>query len=286
MKAAAAGAFARPIVFIHGAFCGGWAFDSFRKPFEEAGFETHAPNLPHHERGGDLECLAQSGIKDFAEAIVDYARHLGAPPILVGHSMGGLVAQIAATRLETAGLVLIGSSPPWGVTPTTLDEAANAFGVAMLGDYWRRPIAPDYPIARRTTLNRLPRDEARRAFAKFVPESGRAMAETVHWWLDHAMSSAAPVFRIAAPVLAMAGGQDRVNPTTTLRRLVNRFPSGQAELHEFDAMSHWLIGEPEWRLVADATLDWLARKGLGAHEETAPKRRRVGLFPWSGAAGA
>jgi hypothetical protein len=43
-----------PVVFVHGAFCGGWAFDSFREPFESAGFETHAPNLPHHERGADL----------------------------------------------------------------------------------------------------------------------------------------------------------------------------------------------------------------------------------------
>jgi len=224
--------------------------------------------------------------KDFAEAITHYARNLGAPPILIGHSLGGLVSQIAATRLDAAAVVLIGSSPPWGVTPTTLDEAANAFGVAMLGDFWRRPIAPDYPIARRTTLDRLPRDEARRAFAKFVPESGRAMAETVHWWLDHAMASAAPVYRISAPVLALAGGQDRVNPATTLRRLVNRFPSGQAELREFPDMSHWLIGEPEWPDVAASALDWLDRRALGPQSQKTVKRKRTGLFPWSGAADA
>jgi len=276
----------RPIVFVHGAFCGGWAFDGFRKPFEAAGYETHAPNLPHHERGADLDCLAQSGVRDYAESIVHYTRQLGGAPILIGHTRGGLVAQIAATRLEVAGLILVGSSPPWGVTPTTLDEAANAFGVAMLGDFWRRPIAPDYPIARRTTLDRLPRDEARRAFAKFVPESGRAMAETVHWWMDHAMSSAAPVYRIAAPVLALAGGQDRVNPATTLRRLVNRFPSGQADFLEFPEMSHWLIGEPEWGNVAAAALDWLKTRGLGADGAKAPGRRKIGLFPWTTAPGA
>lgn len=275
----------RPIVFVHGAFCGGWAFDAFRKPFEAAGYETHAPNLPHHERGADLDCLAQSGVRDYADAIVHYARHLGAPPIFVGHSLGGLVVQMAAMRIEAAGLILIGSSPPWGVTPTTLDEAANAFGVAMLGDFWRRPIAPDYPIARRTTLDRLPRDDARRAFAKFVPESGRAVAETVHWWLDHAMSSAAPVYRISAPVLAIGGGKDHVNPATTLRRLVNRFPSGQADFIEFPEMSHWLIGEPEWPQVAAAALDWLRARGIDANATKAQARRRLGLFPWNVASG-
>ena len=67
-----------PVVFVHGAFCGGWAFDGFREPFEAAGFETHAPNLPHHERGADLEQLAQTGLKDYAKAIAHYARELRA----------------------------------------------------------------------------------------------------------------------------------------------------------------------------------------------------------------
>jgi hypothetical protein len=58
-----------PVVFVHGAFCGGWAFDSFREPFESAGFETHAPNLPHHARGADLEQPAQSVLKEYAHAI-------------------------------------------------------------------------------------------------------------------------------------------------------------------------------------------------------------------------
>jgi pimeloyl-ACP methyl ester carboxylesterase len=267
-----------PIVFLHGAFCGGWSFDQFRKPFEAAGFETHTPNLPHHERGGDLERLAQCGVKDFAAAIAAYVRDLGAPPILVGHSLGGLVAQLVAARAPVAGLVMLGPSAPWGVTATTLDEHANAFGMSLLGDFWRRPIAPDYPIARRTTLDRLPREEARRAFAKFVPESGKAVCETVHWWMDHAMSSAAPAYRIAAPVLAIAGGQDHVNPASTVRRIVNRFPAGQASFREFAPMSHWLMGEPEWPDVAAAVLDWAEGQGLKPSTASRPRKRRASLF--------
>ncbi|MGE3141774.1 MAG: lipase family alpha/beta hydrolase, partial [Hyphomonadaceae bacterium] len=170
---------APPILFIHGAFCGGWAFDQFRAPFEAAGFETHAPNLPHHERGADLELLAQSGVREFANAMAHYARAFKEPPILIGHSLGGLVAQIAAAHMKTSALVLLAPSPPWGVPPTTIDEAGNAFGVAMLGDYWHRAIPPDHRIARHSTLDRLSRDEARRAFSRFVPESGRAVMETV-----------------------------------------------------------------------------------------------------------
>ena len=266
-----------PVVFVHGAFCGGWAFDQFRQPFEAAGFETHAPNLPHHERGADLEQLAQTGLKDYAHALVRYMRTLRAPPVLVGHSLGGLVVQLAAAQMQPAGIVLLAPSAPWGVLPTTLDEHGNHFGLTLLGDYWRRPIPPDYRVARGTTLDRLSREDARRAFARFVPESGRAIREAVQWWLDHSMASQAPVYRIAAPVLALAGGKDRVNPASTVRRLAARFPNGQAHFHEFPEMSHWLVGEPEAAEVAQFALAWMSARGIGP-SPSKPKRRVLSLF--------
>jgi pimeloyl-ACP methyl ester carboxylesterase len=157
---------APPILFIHGAFCGGWAFDDFRTAFEAIGYETHAPNLPHHERGADLDLLAQTGVAEYADAFADYARELSGPPILIGHSLGGLVAQLVAVRMPCAALVLLAPSAPWGVPPTTINETSNAFGVAMLGDYWRRPIPPDFRVARQTTpfpAGIRPRDHGGRA---------------------------------------------------------------------------------------------------------------------------
>lgn len=268
---------ATPVVFIHGAFCGGWAFDTFRQPFEAAGFETHAPNLPHHERGADLEQLAQSGLKEYANAIAHYTRGLSAAPILVGHSLGGLVAQLAAMHAPAAGLILLAPSPPWGVPPTTLDEHGHQFGLTLLGDYWRRPIPPDYRIARTSTLDRLSREDARRTFARFVPESGRAIREAVQWWSDHAMTSQAPVYRISAPVLGFAGGKDRINPPSTVRRVIARFPDGQAHFHEFPEMSHWLVGEPEAHDVAALALQWLEARGVTPRPAKA-KRKTLSLF--------
>lgn len=263
-----------PIVFVHGAFCGGWAFDAFRKPFEEAGYETHAPNLPHHERGADLEQLAHAGVLEYAKSIEIYARGLKSAPILVGHSLGGLIAQMVAARIETAALVLLAPSAPWGVLPTTLEEHGNSLGLALLGDYWNRPIAPDYTVARSNTLDRLEREDARRAFARFTPESGRAVREAMQWWSDHSMASTAPVYKIAAPILALAGGNDRVNPASTVRRIAARFPSGQAAFHTFPEMSHWLIGEPEHENVARLTLGWLAERAA----ESKPKRKSLFAF--------
>jgi alpha-beta hydrolase superfamily lysophospholipase len=214
-------------------------------------------------------------VDDYANAYVHYAREFSEPPILIGHSLGGLIAQLVAARMKTEALVLLAPSAPWGVPPTTINETSNAFGVAMLGDYWRRPIPPDFRIARQTTLDRLSRDAARRAFSRFLPESGRSIMEVVHWWLDRTMAAAAPAFKIDAPVLAMAGGQDHVNSSTTVRRIAARFKDGQAQFHEFPEMSHWLIGEPEWRDVANLSLDWLASKGLSPKKS---KKKPLRLF--------
>ncbi len=259
----------QPLVFVHGAFCGGWSFDTFRAPFEAAGFETHAPDLPFHDADADQSALAQSGVRSYAKSIAEYARKLSAPPVLLGHSLGGLVAQMAATRLDTAGLVLLAPSAPWGVLPTTMEEHGSNFGLTLLGDYWRRPVQPDYTVARHTTLDRLESAVARATFAKFVPESGRAVMEVMQWWLDPTMATAAPTYRIASPVLALAGGKDRVNPASTVRRIANRFPASQSAFHEFPAMSHWLIEEPGWEEVAHLSIAWLIEQGLGP---TAPKR--------------
>ena len=76
------------------------------------------------------------------------------------------------------------------------------------------------------------------------------------------MSSAAPPYRISAPVLALTGARDHVNPTSTVRRIVNRFPSGQASLFEMPGMSHWLMDEPEWSVVAATALEWLSARGI------------------------
>ncbi|MET0182033.1 MAG: alpha/beta hydrolase [Caulobacterales bacterium] len=258
-----------PVVFVHGAFCGGWAWDAFREPFEAAGYETHAPSLPHHERGADLEALAKSGVQDYCDAIVHYAKGMSAPPILIGHSLGGLIVQMAAMHMPVSAVVLMASSAPWGVVPMTLDEAGNALGMFLLGDYWSRAIPPDYRAARMNTLDRLSHEDARRAFARFVPESGRAVRETMQWWSDISMATSAPVYKISAPILGIGGGKDRINSSSTVRRIINRFPAGQGQFKEFPTLSHWMVNEPEYLEVAAFVIDWLDANA----RDPSPKRR-------------
>src|SRR6202043_817899 len=102
---------------------------------------------------------AVSGVSmtDYAADIARLCNELPEPPVLLGHSMGGLVAQLAARRADIQALVLLAPSPPWGVAGSSLEEAATAFGVQMLGPFSSGALQPDRSLMRTYSLDRMPK---------------------------------------------------------------------------------------------------------------------------------
>lgn len=241
------------VIMTHGAFCGGWAFEQFRQPFEAAGYTCLTPDLRGHGAGSQRSATAGVSMSDYARDIAALIETQAAPPILIGHSMGGLVAQMAATRAPVRALIVLAPSAPWGIAGGSLEEAASATSLYALGPFWLQAIDPDYASAKLYSLDRMDRAQRKGVFDRMVPESGRAMWETLNWWLDPFMTT--QVGRIAAPALALAGGRDLIHPTFTVRQTAERIG---AEVKEFPEMSHWLLAEPGWAVVAAACLDWLA----------------------------
>jgi len=240
-----------PIIMIHGAFCGGWTFDTFRKPFEAAGHRVLAPDLPGHAPGGQV---AGQSMSDYAAAIGKLVAEQDAPPVLIGHSMGGLVAQMVADRTPVAGLVLMAPSSPWGVPGQSLEEGVSAVSLFALGPYWLQAIAPDRAITAQCSHDRLPASAQNDLFARMVPESGRALFEVLNWWLDPTMATTVRAVG-GAPVLTLAGGRDVINPAPTVRKTAQRLGG---DYQVFAEMSHWLPGEPGWDQVAHAAFDWIS----------------------------
>jgi pimeloyl-ACP methyl ester carboxylesterase len=244
-----------PILMVHGGFCGGWAFEGFAAPFRAAGHAVVAPDLPGHAADAPRDAALGCSMADYAAAIADQAAALPTPPILLGHSMGGLVSLLAAARTPVAGVILLAPSAPWGVGGSSMEEAISAVSLYALGPYWAQAIEPDYPSFRRYGVDRLEKVERRAIFARMRHESGRALFETLNWWLDPLMTTMARPEKIGAPMLAIAGGRDVIHPPPTVSETARRIG---AELRVMPQMSHWLIGEPGWRDVADLCLGWLA----------------------------
>ncbi|MCE3290260.1 MAG: alpha/beta hydrolase [Caulobacter sp.] len=213
---------------VHGAFCGGWIWEDFRKPFEAAGHPVLTPDLPGHAPGGDPA----------GQSMSDYAAHI--------------VALCAS----------------WGVYGSTMEEGASAVSLYALGPFWLQSVAPDRGLAGSYSLDRLDRAGREAAFARMVPESGRALWETLNWWLDPFMTTQVSS-KPGLPVLALVGGKDVIHPPVTVRQTAQRL-AGEAVV--FEDMSHWLPGEPGWERVAARCLAWL-RPRAGAPRSCRPHRR-------------
>ena len=243
------------VIMVHGGFCGGWAFDAFRRPFEAAGHVCAAPSLRGHAPDDPSGAVRGVSMSDFAGDIAAFIEAEASPPILVGHSMGGLVAMMAAAKAQVRALILLAPSPPWGVAGASLEEAASALSLHALGPFWLQAVEPDYASARLYSLDRLEPDARKAAFVRMKAESGRALWETLNWWLDPFMTTSVPVDRIKAPTMVAVGARDMIHPPATVRQTAERLG---ADFRIFDGMSHWLLAEPGWEDVAKACLDWTA----------------------------
>ncbi len=261
-----------PVVMIHGAFCGGWVFDHWRAAFEAKGYAVHTPTLRYHDRGDDPPTeLGKTSVRDYADDIEKLIEGLPSPPILIGHSMGGLIAQMLAARRDVRALVLLAPSAPWGVLPSTPFEFMSAQALYLVGDFWNKILRPTHWIAAANALDLLAPDERDAVFARFVPESGLATFEVLHWPMDFARTTQVDPRDVTCPVLCLVGAKDRVNPPATVRRVASRY-GGRARYEELAGHSHWLIGEPGWEKVAARAAEWLG-------EVVSDKGRRAKVTP-------
>jgi pimeloyl-ACP methyl ester carboxylesterase len=249
------------IVMVHGAFCAGWAFERFRTAFEAQGMTVVAPDLRGHGADEPGDRVIGVSMADYAADIARLCGEQAEPPILVGHSMGGLVAQMAARRARIEALVLLAPSPPWGVAGSSIEEAVTAFGVQVMGPLSSGAVEPDHGLMRRYSLDRMPKDEREAIVARLRPESGRALREALNWWLDPFMTTSVGPGPLPVPTLAIAGQQDVVHPAATVRQIAERIG---AAFQVMPAMSHWLPGEPGWDDVAARVLQWLSDEARAA----------------------
>jgi pimeloyl-ACP methyl ester carboxylesterase len=257
-----------PVMMIHGAFCGGWAFDKFRGAFVTQGYRVQAPTLRYHDCG--LKPPAALGTTSILDYTADLEKELCAveePAVLIGHSMGGLLAQILAARRVVRALVLLSPSAPWGMLPSTMFEFASAGAMFFTGDFWSKPVHPSYDITASNALDLLPPPERDEVFARFVPESGLAMFEILQWAFDMRRATAVEAQAVKCPVLCLAGSQDKINPPQTVKRIAQRY-RGHAEYEECEGHSHWMLGEPGWEKIAFRALEWLDEIAESAMAET------------------
>lgn len=249
------------VMLLHGAFVGGWVFEKLRGRLQREGWRTHAPDLPLHgpDRAGlpPDPGLHRLGLRDYRRHLEDEIARLPQKPVLIGHSLGGLLAQQLAARDLCRGAILLAPVAPWGVLPRTRAELNGAFGLLWKGgDIWHKGLPPDFDIAAQYSMERLPKALQRDVYARMVPESGRVLFETITWWLDWHAASHVSAHRVQCPLLVLVGDDDKVTPPETCRAVAASYP-GRAVFRVLPETSHFLFGEPGEDALTDACLHWL-----------------------------
>ena len=119
---------AKNIVMLHGASAGGWCFDNFRDVFEGRGWTVHTPDLVGHGRdkeGADQKLIGV-GLAEYRADFAEVLKTLPTHPVLLGHSMGALLAQqLAASGLARA-LILVSPAPRAGIRATARRTSRKA----------------------------------------------------------------------------------------------------------------------------------------------------------------
>lgn len=234
-----------PVVLIHGACSQPLHFDAWRTTFGEAGYACTAPALPGHAPS-DRAVLRRSGFADYVAAIGQVVRGIPARPILVGHSMGALVARLIAAEHRVEALVLV-APLPGGRVPVTA-RALPFFAMVAPLVVAGMPFRPTRGAVRRLALQGLPAAEQEAVADGFVAESGRAYRDLV---LGRGRVSRRA---IRCPVLVLQGDDDRLVPVHVGEGIARKHG---AALDIVDGAGHWLIAPSLVPRVAEAALRWL-----------------------------
>jgi pimeloyl-ACP methyl ester carboxylesterase len=253
----------KTILFIPGAFLASDCWNDWRSYFEQKGYTTIATPWPHKNaspeslRNNDVENTIASvrltGLLDYYTAIV---RSLPDTPILIGHSIGGLIVQLLLQRGLGAAGIALHSFPP---------RRASPFPFSFIKSWWEpmgffSPANQNYLLPykkwKNTVANGMDCDSAKDLYYRYaVPESKRLIRDSF---------ISAPRINFSsphAPLLLVSGGKDRLIPAYINYENFTSYTTKYSitDYVTFTGHNHLVFNDPEYKEIADYILFWLHR---------------------------
>lgn len=244
-----------PLLFVHGAYAAAWCWDEHFLPyFADQGYASYALSLSGHGGSRRRDLLDSYSIDNYVDDLVEVASRMPGEPVLIGHSMGGMVVQKYLERHSAPGVVLLASVPPQGLLGSALGLAFRKPGLMtdlnrMLGGGH-----PD-PAGLHDALFHQPQDEAKlmRYYNLMQPESLRAIWDMTLFNLP----SPASLHRV--PMLIIGAEHDNLIPPDQVEMTARTYDH-EAEI--FPGMGHGMMLEAGWKDVASFIGKWLERNRL------------------------
>ncbi len=249
------------LVFIHGLFQNPLAWTAWKTYFEQRGYTCYAPAYPYHE--GDPMHLRQQihpelgnvTLKNVIDHLIQFIDALPEKPILIGHSMGGLLVQKLIEMDKGVAGVCISSAPPKGITTLTWSFIKTNFPVInpLKGNSVFQPSFDWYHDAFCHVMNR---EASQKLYNQLVVPESRNIPRS-----STGKSGRIDFTKAHAPLLFLAGSADRIVPPVLNRKNIAAYThsTSKRDYKEFAGRSHQLCAQDGWEEIAQYLADWLAK---------------------------
>lgn len=255
------------IVFIHGLWIAHSAWQPWIDYFAEQGHRSVAPPWP-----GEADTVAATrehpdaqagfGLDALTEHFADVAAGFDAPPIAIGHSFGGLIAQKLLADNAVAAAVAIDPAPMKGVRALPFAQLRSAFPVLGNPLNYSRAKGLTRSQFRYGFGNALTEDESDTLWEQWaIPSPGKPLFEVgTANFVPNSPARVDTANETRGPLLMTAGTADHTVPYPSVKGAYRRYAKSKAvtDFHEFEGRGHSLTVDSGWRTVADVALTWLA----------------------------
>ncbi|XSG73554.1 alpha/beta hydrolase [Herpetosiphon llansteffanensis] len=254
------------IVLIHGLFVSKHSWQPWVAHYQAKGYTVLTPAWPGRDqsvaelqqRANDPR-LAQHDLRESIDFHAQFVQNLPEKPIVIGHSMGGLITQILANRQLIRAGVAIDSAPPQGVISTKWSFIKSALPMINPLRSASKPYSMPFEHFQYTFVNGMPLAEQQAIYqSQVVPESLKNLRQSltsvskVDFKADH------------APLLLIAGEIDHIIPASLNYSNYRKYRHSLSltDFKQFAGRNHYIVGQPNWQEVADYALDWVETKAL------------------------
>lgn len=239
-----------PVVFVHGYYARASVWEHWLPFFGARGFPAYAVNLRGREDSRPATRLGSVSVNDYVDDAAEVARFLGRPAV-VGHSMGGLIAQRLAELDLVRAAVLVTPAPPRGIPLLSWKFVVKQLKLLPRA-LTSRVIEPNREDMRELAFNRVPPGEQDVALDQLVPDSGRAGRELSLTGIRVDRR------RVRCPLLVVAAERDQFVPARIVARVARRYG---APLRTLPDRGHMVVIEPGWERLAGDVAEWIAGHG-------------------------
>ncbi|WEV53892.1 alpha/beta hydrolase [Leuconostocaceae bacterium ESL0723] len=244
------------ILFVHGYMNTGQVWQDWQKYFKAAGYDTLAPSWPYLD-GEVAELRAHPnpklGTVNFENVVAHYRKiiqGLDQPPILVGHSLGGVVVQKLLSEGLAQAAVCVNSGPPQGIVSPNWDFLFSNFLLLEPWNFKDQLVLKGPRWYHRFVTNELTLAETKAFIRANCVPSSRKIARTIPK-IDFS--------QVKAPIFFVSGGADKSQPPVINQKNYQAYtnPDQVKTFKVYPGRTHNTLVQPGWEAVADDVLGWL-----------------------------